>query len=256
MANPGIRASVTHSPSRPQAENESGTPRLGQLPFGNHFESSFLRGLSNDELLSVVASASQRQFPERTVVYHQGDPALHLFLLVKGSARYVHYTHEGRKLLLMWLAPGDAFGGSALLAKASRYLCAVEMEKGSQALVWERDTIRSLAARYPKLLENTLSIANDYFVWYLATHVALTCRTARERVAQVLINLARGVGQDLPQGTSLEITNEQLADASSVTLFTASRLMAEWRRSGALSKGRGKVVLHFPERLLARKDRT
>jgi CRP-like cAMP-binding protein len=95
----------------------------------------------------------------------------------------------------MWLAPGDLFGGSALLEVTTPYLCGVEVTKRTRVLLWERDIIRNLAARYPKLLENALSVASDYLVWYVATHVALTCHTARKRVAEVLISLARGSGR-------------------------------------------------------------
>ena len=175
-----------------------------------------------------------------------------MFLLVSGSGRYVLYTQSGRKLLLIWLSPGDLFGGSALLAHPSPYLCGVELAKGSSVLVWERDKIRDLARRFPKLLENALSVASDYLVWYVATHVALTCHSAAERVAQVLISLARGIGKEVPGGIALNITNEQLADASNVTLFTVSRLTAEWRRSNLITKRRGRIVLRFPDRLLAR----
>jgi CRP/FNR family transcriptional regulator, nitrogen oxide reductase regulator len=233
--------------NQPQAEIKSSI----NLLFANCFESPFFRGLSKCDLESIVAAATQWFFPAGAVVTNQGDPADRLFVVLRGSARYCFYTQEGRKLSLMWLAPGDLFGASALLEVATPYLCGVEVTKGTRVLLWERDIIRNLAARYPKLLENALSVASDYLVWYVATHVALTCHTARKRVAEVLISLARGVGQEVPGGIVLDITNEQLADAASVTLFTASRLTAEWKRTGAIHKTRGKILLRFPERLLA-----
>jgi len=76
------------------------------------------------------------------------------------------------------------------------------------------------------LLENALSIASDYFTYYVATHVALTCHTARQRLAQVLVNLADGIGQQVPGGVQLDVTNEELANTANVTLFTASRLLS------------------------------
>jgi len=176
-------------------------------------------------------------------VVHQEDPADRLFFLIKGSGRYFIHTHEGRKLLLIWVAAGEIFGGSTLLEEPSSYLCGVEVTRGTRILVWERDKIRDLSARYPKLLDNALSIATDYLAWYVATHVALTCHSARQRVAQVLLNLAKGIGEKVEGGIRLSITNEELASASNVTLFTASRLMAEWQRRGIIVKGRGKVLI-------------
>jgi len=117
-------------------------------------------------------------------------------------------------------------------------------------LLWPRNTIRKLAARYPRFWENALSIASDYFAWFLAAHLALRSRDARERLAQVLLSLAEGIGHDAPDGVELDITNEELANAANVTVFTTSRILSEWRRNGTLLKSRGKVVLRSPHRLL------
>jgi CRP-like cAMP-binding protein len=172
-----------------------------------------------------------------------------LFLLLKGAARYFLITAAGRKINLFWLVPGDIFGGACLLAEAAPFIVSTEVTKESQVLVWERDAIRTLATRYPKLTENGLSIASDYLVWYLATHLSLVCHSARERLAHVLSSLSRGVGQKCANGISLEITNEQLANTANITLFTVSRLLSEWQKDGSLLKTRGKIVIRHPEQL-------
>lgn len=70
------------------------------------------------------------------VVLNQGDLADHTFLLVSDSGRYVFFAPSGRRLLLIWLLPGDLVGGSALLEKPLPYLCGVELAKSSSVLVW------------------------------------------------------------------------------------------------------------------------
>jgi len=146
--------------------------------------------------------------------------------------------------------PGEPFGGMAILSTPGSYLVNTEMLKDSQVLAWDRGTIRRLVLRYPRLLENALSIASEYFNWYLATHAAVTADTARQRLAQTVINLARGIGTNVCGGLELEVTNEDLAYASSMTLFTVSRLLREWHRQGALVKSRGKLLLRASETLL------
>jgi CRP/FNR family transcriptional regulator, nitrogen oxide reductase regulator len=208
-----------------------------------------LDGLSKPDQDSILAAASYRRFSVHSTVTNQEEPADQLFLLIKGSACYCFITPEGRKIYLLWLAPGEIFGGASLLAKPSSYLVGTETIKDSCMLVWERKTIRSLAARYPRVLENGLAIATDYLTWYLASHLGLLCHTARQRLAHVLVSLANGIGRKCPNGIQLDITNEQLANTANITLFTASRLLSEWQRSGAVAKSRGRVVLFRPERL-------
>jgi CRP/FNR family transcriptional regulator, nitrogen oxide reductase regulator len=207
------------------------------------FKSAFLSGFPPGELNYIVGAATQRHFPADSIVVSQGQPAEVLFVLTKGRARYFFITADGRKLLLPWIAPGEIFGGMAILAVPSFYLAGTETLKESHVLAWDRSTLRRLAIQYPRLLENALTIASDYFSWYLATHAALTADTARQKLAQTIINLARGIGKRVPAGVELEITNEDLSYAASMTLFTVSRLISEWRHRGVIAKSRGKLVL-------------
>jgi CRP-like cAMP-binding protein len=100
------------------------------------------------------------------------------------------------------------------------------------------------------LLDNAHLIASDYFAWYTATHVALTCHSAQQRLAQILVTLAVTIGHKTAGGVELDVTNEELANAANITLFTSSRLLSQWQRDGALTKSRGKVLLRSPARLL------
>jgi CRP-like cAMP-binding protein len=212
--------------------------------------SPFLDGLPPAELSLILSAATQRRFLADSVVISQGQPATVLFLLTKGRARYFYITSDGRKLLLPWIMPGELFGGMAILSTPASYLVSTEMLKDSQALAWDRSTLRRLVLQYPRLLENSLSIASEYFNWYLATHAAVTADTARQRLAQTIINLARGIGRNVYGGLELEVTNEDLGYAASMTLFTVSRLLREWHRQGALVKSRGKLLLRTSETLL------
>jgi CRP-like cAMP-binding protein len=209
----------------------------------------FLDGLAPQAIKTVLAAATERRYFTNSVITNHGNPAEHLFLLTKGRARYFYITPDGKKLLLQWLVPGDIFGGMVLVLKHSSYLVSVEAIKDSRVLVWDRAKIRALTLSYPLLLQNTLEIASDYFAWYLADHVALVSLSARKKIANVLICLARVIGEKVPGGLELDITNEELASAANVTPFTASRLLGEWQRSHALVKRRGKILLRSPERL-------
>ena len=104
----------------------------------------------------------------------------------------------------------------------------------SSVLIWDRPTIRGLAERYPKLLENALLTASDYVAWHLMSHIGLACYTGRQRVAQVLVTLARTIGQETRGGVALHLTNEELANAANVMPFAVSRLITQWQRDRAL----------------------
>ena len=216
------------------------------------WRSQFLDGLTPTDRDTILAAATRRRFFANSVITNQGHSADHFFLLTKGLVRTFFVTEEGRKLLFQWLGPGDQFGDRTVLSDHCSYLFSTEAVTDSSGLVWDRPTIRDLVVRYPRLLENILSTASGYVAWHLASHIGLACHTSRQRVAHVLVTLARTIGKEVAGGTALQITNEELANAANVTPFTASRLMSKWQRDRALVKRRGKVLLRSPERLFLR----
>jgi CRP-like cAMP-binding protein len=220
---------------------------LGIAAVSANWRSGFFDGLALQDRKRILGAAKPRRFAANSVITNQGHPADHLFLLTNGRARYFFDERGGRHILLHWLAPGELIGGKTLLTKPASYLLGSETVRESILLVWDRATIRDFAAQYPVLLENALLTASDYLAWYLAAHVALTCHSAEQRLAGVLNSLAGVIGQKVPGGVELDVTNEELANTANVTPFTASRLLGAWQRRSVVKKSRGKILLrHAP----------
>jgi len=211
-----------------------------------------LRGLGQRETALILVAAKRRRFYSKSLMTYQGEPADQLMLLWTGRARYFFETPNGKKLILRWITPGDIFGGAALVSRPSTYIVSTEAVRDSVVLVWDGPTIRALARRFPELFENALFLAADYISWYVAAHAALTSKTAQERLAHVLLELASSIGQKVAGGVELDVTNEELANSANITPYTTSRMVSEWQRSGAIRKRRGKILLRSPERFFLR----
>jgi CRP-like cAMP-binding protein len=215
----------------------------------------FFEGMDAPDIKTILTAAVHKRFLAKSVIFHQGDPAGKLFLLLTGRARRFFLTQDGEKVVLLRVTPKELFGEATVLANPAEYLVSTEAMTPINALVWNRGTIRSLCERYPRLVENALLISFDYLAGYRAAHASLICNSAPERLARVLTNLADGIGQKVPGGVELDVRNEELANEANISLFTASRLLSAWQREGILVKRRGKVLLHFPYRL-SRRDLT
>jgi CRP/FNR family transcriptional regulator, nitrogen oxide reductase regulator len=216
----------------------------------------FFEGLDAPDIRTILAAGTQQRFLANSVIVNQGSPAGHLFLLLTGRLRRFFLTEDGQKIALLRVTSGDIFGEAAVLARPVEYLVSSEAVINSSALIWNRGIIRGLCERYPRLVENTLLISFDYLVAYRAAHASLICNSAPQRLAQVLANLAEGIGQKVPGGVELDVRNEELANEANISLFTASRLLSAWQREGILVKRRGKVLLRFPGRLLRHNSTT
>jgi len=211
-------------------------------------ELELLRGMKQQDKDLILAAAKPRRFPAKSVMTYQGEAADHLLLLWKGRARYFYESPNDKKIILKWITPGEILGGAALAARPSTYLVSSEAVRDCIVLEWDGPTIRDLARRHPQVLENAHLIDMGYLAWYVATHAALISQSAGERLASILFGLARSVSQKASGGIELDVTNEELAYSANITPYTTSRLISKWRRSGAIRKRKGKIVLLSPER--------
>jgi CRP-like cAMP-binding protein len=217
-----------------------------------HPKYKLLEGLAPRDQELVLGAATVRRFPADAVITTQGTPADRLYVLLSGCVRFFYTTPDGRKFLLIWVAPGEAFGGAAIMPTRSAYLMSCETVKESTVLSWDRATMRGFAEKFPQMTQNALTIAGEYVTWYLAAHVALSSHTARERLAGVLLGLARAIGVKTSKGIEIEVTNEELANAANITHYTASRLMSEWQKNRTIVKRRGTILLLSPAHLVLR----
>jgi len=203
------------------------------------------------EIEAVLAAATRRSISANQVIYREGDPATHLFLLVTGRAARYKLTPEGRKLFLRWLGPGDVFGFMTLQTDAPPLLTTVQAVREGYVLVWDRASARALVRRHPRLYENAYSAVTNYLASLIDALVSRASQTAQQRLARMLVESAHQIGRARPDGIECDLTNEQLAEMADVSPFTASRLLSEWQSRGFLKKSRGKILLCSPERLVS-----
>jgi CRP-like cAMP-binding protein len=212
--------------------------------------SAFLAGLDQSAIHAIVDAAEFRWVPATHAITTGGNPATHLLLLQSGSARYCHLTKKGELVVLAHLVPGDVIGLMTLLKTQSAYIASAEAASDCELMVWDRSHIQHFLSRYPQLNENGLRIAFCYLQTYIERHVALVTDTAVERLAKTLLKLGQQSGKIHHDGVEIRATNDELSALADISRFTASRALSNWVRTGAISKGRGRILLHAPEALM------
>ena len=217
---------------------------------GDAFAPTLLSGISDETREQILAHAEYRRVPPKEVLIRGGEKATHLFLLHSGTAKYYRVTNQGQELLLRWLVPGDVFGLGTLLKHPPDYMGSAQTLDECEAYRWAHPDVRKLVKIYPQLGENALRIALVYLSAYAERHSSLLNRSAEQRVARCLLGLGNRAGHHYPGGAEVDITNEQLGSLSDVGLFTVSRILNKWERSGAIGKLRGRVFIKVPEKLI------
>jgi CRP-like cAMP-binding protein len=217
---------------------------------GDGLTERLLSGVDAEGQRAIVGAAARRQLRRGQVLSRIDEPAEQLFVLLKGRVQMSRPMPTGREVLVSVLVPGDVFGLVCLLTRRSRYMGTVEAIESGEAMVWDRATVQRLARDYPQITANALAVALEMIAQFASRHEALIDAPASERLAHVLSDLGVRSGTPSPEGIDVRIKNEQLASLADISSFTASRLLQQWERDGAVKKRRGIVRIVDPNRLL------
>src|SRR5271169_1347639 len=101
-------------------------PPVHAVGAAQHPKYRLFEGLSSEDRDLILGVAGTRRFPANTIVTTQGTSADRLYLLVSGCVRFFYTTPDGRKFLMIWIAPGEVFGGATLLPKQTSYMVSCE----------------------------------------------------------------------------------------------------------------------------------
>jgi len=183
-------------------------------------------------LADVTVASDHMAFAPRQVLYRQGDPGTHVFILKEGTARLTHLLADGRQASIglrfegdmLGLAPGPLhqMGAEALTAVLAWRISRRELERlFRQHSPLERHFI-DLCARELATTQNQL--------------IALSRLTAEERVAAFLISLAEAQDRRGHHGPiyDVPVTRGDVGELLGLTLETVSRAVSAFRRRGWL----------------------
>ena len=190
-----------------------------------------------DELRQVLAIARRRTFDRSEVVFHDGDPADCLHLVVSGRFGVRVAAPHGDRVLLSVLGPGDAFGELALIAPERRAATVSALEDGETWAVF-RDDFAELRRRHPgvdrvliALLAEQVRRADGRIVE--AHHVDADTRVRRR---------LRELSTLYPGGT-IPLTQEEIAEMAGTSRATVNRVLREEEQRGTIELGRGRTIV-------------
>ena len=72
--------------------------------------------LQPDVQKTLIASAIPRRFDAGQVIYLEGEPAEHIFIIESGWVKATRISRDGREQALLFLHPGEIFGDVAVFS--------------------------------------------------------------------------------------------------------------------------------------------
>ena len=209
------------------------------------------RGLPQPELRHLVEVARRRRFERNEVVFHRGDLADTLHLILRGRFAARLETETGETVTVSVHGPGDAFGELALLdLEHARSTTVAALEPGETYAV-HRDDFTRLRERYPSV--------NDVLARLLAARVRRMSELlgealsvpAEKRVLRRLLELARIYGEGAP-GVVVPLSQSELAGLAGTSRATVNRVLRAETKRGTVELSRGQTTIVDPLALARR----
>ena len=168
--------------------------------------------------------------PNQTIVL-EGDPCHYCFRVLTGAVRLYKATIDGRRQLIDFLVAGDSFG-----LFGDHYTYSVEAIPQTTLAKTRRTSLTAAVRAQPALAERLMELAAAELARAHEHMLLLGRKTAQEKVASLLVELARRIGADerLP-AYRLPISRQEMADQLGLTIETVSRTMTRLKEEGFIA---------------------
>jgi CRP/FNR family transcriptional regulator, LitR-dependent transcriptional activator len=170
-------------------------------------------------------------------VYYEGDPALSLFRVESGLIRIAKLTPRGRVLTVRHVLPGDYFGEEALTKSWRDH----QVEALTDATVIPVDP-NGIQGESLSVVTRSLS---DQLQRVMAYEYHLQIGDLRQRVARYLLELSKTPlgGSDDDGKLFVRATHELIAEGTSSTRESVSKIVTELRSEGLVQSGYRRITL-------------
>jgi CRP/FNR family transcriptional regulator len=189
-----------------------------------------------DELAQLEDMKYYRTFPAGQTIVWAGEKADFVGSVVSGVAALTQTMEDGRRQMVGLLQPSDFVG------RPGRAVASFDVTAVTEVMLccFQRRPFEKMMAETPhvatRLLEMTLDELDSAREWMLL----LGRKTARERIASLLVILARRAVMLSPNRSrrdlalTLPLTREAMADYLGLTLETVSRQISALKRDGII----------------------
>ena len=214
-------------------------------------KASLLRGLSDNELLAVLAESHIQRLLDGAFFFLESDPAEKSYILLNGKVKLGQLTEVGQQVILGYIIPGRVFGIISILKQVT-YPVSAQAVGECRALVWDQTTMNRLMDAYPRMGLNAMRIMAGQIREFQNTIRDLSTKRVEQRIARAVLRLARQSGRKIGEGVliDLPLTRQDLAEMTGTTLYTVSRVLTEWENQGLVQSKRQRVVILSPHGLV------
>lgn len=193
----------------------------------------------------IAARGTKVRLSAGEPLFHEGDPSTSVYACSYGRIKVFVTTPAARDLLLGIKTPVQGFGELSAIDGRPRSASAVATELSVVAQLPAEDFMDSLRTA-PELAVVVLRELSDQLRRANARVASRDAQSTTVRTGELLVELGAKFRRHAPATDAIElsITQDELAAWIGATREATARSLATFRRAGAISTGRHRIVLH------------
>lgn len=204
-----------------------------------------------DDLNQILSHSITRSVEEGEFFFFQGDPADYLYVLTAGQVKLLQSNPSGQQVNLRTIYPWQMFGAlGAVRGAEATYPASAQALENSAALAMKSLFLKEMMQTRPYLAAGLMQLMTSYIQEMQSRYRELATERVEQRIARALLRLTSQSGQKVDSGIELSFSRQDVAEMSGTTLYTVSRVMAEWERQGLVQLGREQVRIVNPHGLV------
>ncbi len=211
-----------------------------------------LKALLSDQYEDLVQQGIRKNLIPMDILFREGEAAANSYLVTKGCLKLSKLNAQGGEVIIRYITPGDMAAAPAVLRNGD-YPVTAQALKFTEVIVWDKEGFIALIQKNPKIAMDLLMTVYDRLEDLQTRYLELSSEQAEQRIAKMMISLMKHAGQEHSSGVHIDIplSRQNIADHIGASMYTVSRTLSTWEKSGWLKSSRKQITITNPGALKA-----
>ncbi len=208
--------------------------------------------LEQAALAEVSHNKVMNSYKKGQTIFFQGNPPFGLYCIAQGKIKVSKVGNDGKESIVRIAGPGDVLGHRSLFSKESYSATATVIEDAAICFL-DKNYIYGALKTDPTIALNLIQKLSKDMGAAESRNASLSQKSARERLAELLLTFMKNYGQDETDGRvrlDIKLNRDEIASIVGTAHETIIRLISEFKDEGILEQEGKTIFILDDEKLL------
>jgi len=201
---------------------------------------------------TFAQAAIRRRFEHGEYIWHHGDPALALTIIVTGLVKICQPTREGESAIVAIFGPRESIGDIAVIGPGRYPADAIVVTREVEVLSIDKSPVLEAMQRDVTVAQAVNRSLVSHSQALRQKIRIMTAGPVERRLAALLAHLAERFGDEVEPGVwtiPVVLSRDELGRLIGATIETTIRVMSRWQKEGVVSTTSEGFTIHQPDKL-------